>query len=1242
MQIPEPSGLDFEHDIIAERRRHAGVADQQRPVIAVALSGGGIRSATFSFGLLRALAKNRVLEHVDYLSTVSGGGYIGAAFGRLFGLRADAAQTGDIESSNAEEVQGGMRRDDSTLLWWLRSNGRYLMPGGARDQALFFATSLRGFIATQFEVALLMLLIAGVVTLPHALESLVQLLLQTPWLTLHNVTLPSWWCLAWPIALYYLAKHIGVFWFSQNETSTPRQTLAIALLVLGFFAALTGTVLDGLSDAAVCARDSNQAAQFPCSMDVDQISVSALSSIVLLAVLSGLLSAALASCRLRVRRMPPAGLRQWATAGLTQSLFCAGLLLAACVLDAVSWQLAFMLANEDHAWSLLTGASTSSVVLVAVRIFQQTLEAKTRVSIPLERIAHYVGIALLLFILLLWSVALQFYLYFSWNLSALPDPPLWQGALRWLVLFVPVVIYMCLTGRDLEHANLASLHYFYRLRMARAYVSLGNIGAGGRFRAGSPLDPVSSEIADRICNISEFVDGDDPPMSEYAPHKHGGPIHLINCCINQTVDDRTDSYNADRKGIAMAVSALGVETGTRFPDLAALPAQTTLAQWTVISGAAVGSGMGSRTRSGLSALFFLSALRLGYWSKRLRPPNAAIDADFNAHTLRLKRWQKRFAKYWAICGECLARFPGLNDPHWYLSDGGHFDNTGVYALLKRRPSVIVLADCSADPEYLFEDLENLVRKARIDYGAEIEFLAPDALRQRWHGHDAFLAAVGTVATITAEAGPEHFLLARIRYCKRGEHPRIGALLVVKPRRARQPDFDLIGYADSNSDFPQQSSGDQFFDEAQWESYHCLGRILGQRITPDLVWQLPRWAAETPIQQVETAKAADAPPADPDSARRQRATPALRWTVGATATLSLLAAVWHGVDQKQADDSKAAADFFKLYDQVQTDLAKCTASACDDALAINVRITHLRELQQGFGRSDATDAALKSIEKAITAFCGKNTQDDHCTTLKARPGHPQAGEVWRQYWYGVRGGDQSATPASFDLGNLPWVGGVQGRLRQLLRMMLTERVEVASLQPGPLGQDSTVTAPAPVPVPAPATATASASASASATAPAPGPWAAPTPAASARSTPTPTPYDRIVLSCNLSQRPMRLFVQIYSEAERSKALGFINNLAGSGIRTPGIENVTTTALKQNSLPPQRWSVPTFLYAAGDEACAEALAAAFPHAVPRQLPAVLSPRPGVIEFWLPPPAASAALTTSLSPFRPTLARAPTAAP
>ena len=50
----------------------------------LALSGGGVRSATFNLGILQALAAHRTLRMVDYMSTVSGGGYIGAFLGRFY------------------------------------------------------------------------------------------------------------------------------------------------------------------------------------------------------------------------------------------------------------------------------------------------------------------------------------------------------------------------------------------------------------------------------------------------------------------------------------------------------------------------------------------------------------------------------------------------------------------------------------------------------------------------------------------------------------------------------------------------------------------------------------------------------------------------------------------------------------------------------------------------------------------------------------------------------------------------------------------------------------------------------------------------------------------------------------------------------------------------------------------------------------------------------------------------------
>src|SRR6266568_8966037 len=86
---PEPD----EHSILQQRRLLAGLASPEQlaaPAQALALSGGGIRSATFCLGLVRALAKNQVLRHFDYMSTVSGGGYLGSALSRLYGANRDA------------------------------------------------------------------------------------------------------------------------------------------------------------------------------------------------------------------------------------------------------------------------------------------------------------------------------------------------------------------------------------------------------------------------------------------------------------------------------------------------------------------------------------------------------------------------------------------------------------------------------------------------------------------------------------------------------------------------------------------------------------------------------------------------------------------------------------------------------------------------------------------------------------------------------------------------------------------------------------------------------------------------------------------------------------------------------------------------------------------------------------------------------------------------------------------------
>src|ERR1041384_2441771 len=112
-----------EESFIADRRTAADVSDEQKrqPIVGLAFSGGGIRSATFCLGVLRALAggaktdSNRIsLRGVDLLSTVSGGGYVGAFLGALYSR----------EGANPESVEQQLSSPTSASVHWLRENGR--------------------------------------------------------------------------------------------------------------------------------------------------------------------------------------------------------------------------------------------------------------------------------------------------------------------------------------------------------------------------------------------------------------------------------------------------------------------------------------------------------------------------------------------------------------------------------------------------------------------------------------------------------------------------------------------------------------------------------------------------------------------------------------------------------------------------------------------------------------------------------------------------------------------------------------------------------------------------------------------------------------------------------------------------------------------------------------------------------------------------------------------------------------
>src|SRR5688500_16399845 len=95
-----PSALKRAELPAINERRVCSESDLKTPIVGVALSGGGIRSATFCLGLFQSLARQRLVRRVDYLSTVSGGGYFGGFLGAAFSRSGGTADSVEKDLSH--------------------------------------------------------------------------------------------------------------------------------------------------------------------------------------------------------------------------------------------------------------------------------------------------------------------------------------------------------------------------------------------------------------------------------------------------------------------------------------------------------------------------------------------------------------------------------------------------------------------------------------------------------------------------------------------------------------------------------------------------------------------------------------------------------------------------------------------------------------------------------------------------------------------------------------------------------------------------------------------------------------------------------------------------------------------------------------------------------------------------------------------------------------------------------------
>lgn len=150
-QIQEnPQGTVGFGKVYEEEKKYLGISEGQRPA-GIAFSGGGIRSASFGLGLMQALVANDKLKDMHYMSTVSGGGYLGSALTWALyqgegksGVTKDKFPLGQVGSAGKNDG------DQNKLLDYIRQHGNYLTPTESLDIASLAAVAVRGMLISIF------------------------------------------------------------------------------------------------------------------------------------------------------------------------------------------------------------------------------------------------------------------------------------------------------------------------------------------------------------------------------------------------------------------------------------------------------------------------------------------------------------------------------------------------------------------------------------------------------------------------------------------------------------------------------------------------------------------------------------------------------------------------------------------------------------------------------------------------------------------------------------------------------------------------------------------------------------------------------------------------------------------------------------------------------------------------------------------------------------------------------------
>jgi hypothetical protein len=703
-------------DIIEAEKEHLQLTGQ--PVTGLAISGGGIRSASFGLGVIQALVANNVLSKIDYLSTVSGGGYIGAAL--TWALKQGSKDAGtspenfplgkkNTKSDNTGSQGQSSYGEKNRLLDYIRQHASYLTPTSKLDIVSFAAVVIRAMSISLF-VYFSFLSIAITFSL---------------WLIYHIND------------AFYFFSNTYSFIVGHQIAEKHRDKgvlLVVGLYILGFI------FLKGFLYSLGTYFRNNKASQKRYLLFIKgQQSIGLLLKL-----------------------------------GFT------------CIVFGSLPYVIGLIGTTAKAYNLASG---STIYGILVGLWQYTKAKKNdNSSGPVSDIVIYSGV-----IALFYGVLLLAYLSTGFFLN----------------LHTPT--------HDFRHFNYYLVFIFLSILFG-LFVNLNLVGPHNLWRSRLMETFLPNKEAVNKNTWMPATEADDAHMEDMCDENNPRPYHIINTNIILANSPAVDRRSRGGDNYILSPLYCGSSaTGWRFTkDLHKQNKRgITLASAMATSAAALNpnagvSGAGVTRNYVVSILLAFLNLRLGFWTKNPDPKKADFFMPPNFF-------------FPGLSGEIFRTGLSENNRYIQLSDGGHFENLGVYELIRRKLDLIIVSDGGADLPFNFDDLANAIEKVRVDFGVSIKFL---------DGYNLDNILPGTVRHDNAITGFESkyeiaqkgFAIADIIYPGKPDKP--GKLVYLKLAMIDEMPTDIYSYKGVNPTFPHETTADQFFTEKQFEAYRELGYSIG--------------------------------------------------------------------------------------------------------------------------------------------------------------------------------------------------------------------------------------------------------------------------------------------------------------------------------------------------------------------------------------------------------------------------------